>query len=95
MFLSATGGSPTGVIGQRDLSAINPNWNSPNGQATAESVYAPLGLYVDRQDTLYVGDSGNNRLLHYLKAMAVVNAATYQLGAPVLQGQSRRCLAAV
>ena len=31
---------------------------------------------VDRQDTLYVGDTGNNRVAQFLKAATVVNAAT-------------------
>src|ERR1019366_7454201 len=47
---------------------------------------SPVGIYVDRQDTLYVGDTGNNRVVHFLKAASVVNAATYQASVPVAQG---------
>jgi uncharacterized protein (TIGR03437 family) len=43
-------------------------------------------VYVDRQDTLYVGDTGNNRVVQFLKAGVVVNAATFQAGVPVAQG---------
>ena len=45
-----------------------------------------MGVYVDRQDTLYVGDTGNNRVLQFLKFAAVVNAATFQAGVPVAPG---------
>jgi uncharacterized protein (TIGR03437 family) len=38
---------------------------------------------VDRVDTLYVGDTGNNRVVHFLKAVAIVNAATSQPTVPV------------
>ena len=43
-------------------------------------------MFVDRQDTLYVGDAGNNRVLHFLKSGTVVNAATFQSSVPVGQG---------
>ena len=33
-----------------------------------------------------MGDAGNNRVLQFLKAAAVVNAATYQASVPVAQG---------
>jgi uncharacterized protein (TIGR03437 family) len=45
-----------------------------------------VGLYVDRQDTLYVGDAGNNRVAQFLKPANVVNAASFQAGVPVGQG---------
>ncbi|MCX6633418.1 MAG: hypothetical protein NTW28_37965 [Candidatus Solibacter sp.] len=41
---------------------------------------------MDRQDTLYVGDAGNNRMVQYPKPAAVVNAATFQASVPVAQG---------
>ncbi len=84
--ISITGPAATGVIGQPDLKSSNPDFDAVNGAATADCLYAPLGIYVDRQDTLYVGDSGNSRVLHFLKAAAVVNAASFQSGAPVGRG---------
>jgi len=86
VFLPAAGGTPSGVVGQNSVSGTTPNWNTPDGLATAEGLYVPVGIYVDRQDTLYVGDSGNNRVVQFLKPAAVVNAATYQASVPVARG---------
>lgn len=86
VFLPIAGASPSGVLGQRDFSGTAPNWNASGGAATPESLFAPLGLYLDRQDTLYVGDTGNNRVAHFLKAVAVINSASYQAGVPVSPG---------
>ena len=77
---------PTGVVGQANTSGVNRNYDSPDGLATSDSLYGPLGIYIDRQDTLYVGDAGNNRVLQFLKSSAVVNAATFQANIPVAQG---------
>jgi uncharacterized protein (TIGR03437 family) len=87
VFLPATGATASGVIGQPTLTSTTANWDSPgNGLASSDSLYSPSGLYVDRQDTLYAGDAGNNRVLQFLKQGAVVNAATYQAAAAVGQG---------
>jgi uncharacterized protein (TIGR03437 family) len=86
IFLPAAGGTPSNVIGQQSLSGTSTNWDSTNGQATADGLYGPVGVYTDRQDTLYVGDAGNNRVLHFLKPAVVVNAATFQTGIPVSPG---------
>ena len=86
VFLPETGATPTGVVGQQTVNGTNANWDSSSGLTTADSLYFPVGLYVDRQDTLYVGDAGNNRVVQFLKAAAVVNAATFQISAPVGQG---------
>ena len=86
VFLPITGATPTAVVGQPSLSGTAANWNTPDGLATAEGLYGPVGIYIDRQDTLYVGDAGNNRLVHFLKAASVVNAATFQTSVPVAQG---------
>ena len=87
VFLPPTGATPSGVIGQPTPTGTTANWDSPgNGLASADSLYSPNGVYVDRQDTLYVGDVGNNRVLQFLKPGVVVNAATYQVGVPVGQG---------
>ena len=56
-----------GWSGQQTASGTNPNWDSPDGLATAEGLYSPVGVYLDRQDTLYVGDAGNNRVVQFLK----------------------------
>jgi uncharacterized protein (TIGR03437 family) len=78
--------SATGVVGQRDVNSGTPNWNSSDGLATAEGLYGPVSVFVDRQDTLYVGDAGNNRVAHFLRAAAVVNSATFQANVPVAPG---------
>jgi len=36
------------------------------GFATPSSLVTPVGLFADRKNTLYVGDTGNNRVVHYL-----------------------------
>jgi uncharacterized protein (TIGR03437 family) len=86
VFLPVAGATATGVVGQQSVSGTNPNWDSPDGLATAEGLYSPVGVYLDRQDTLYVGDAGNNRVVQFLKPAAVVNAATFQASVPVAQG---------
>ena len=86
VFLAVSGASATGVVGQQSTSGSAPNYDTPDGLATAEGLYAPVGIYIDRQDTLYVGDAGNNRVLHFLKPAATVNAASYQASAAVAQG---------
>lgn len=86
VFLPVAGAAPTGVIGQQTTTGTAANWDSSAGLAAADSLYFPVGLYVDRQDTLYVGDAGNSRVLQFLKSAGVVNAATYQSGVPVGQG---------
>ena len=86
VFLPLSGGTPTGVVGQASLTGASPNYNSPDGLATAEGLFSPVGIYLDRQDTLYVGDTGNNRVVQFLKAAAVLNAAALTSGVPVAQG---------
>lgn len=86
LSLPFAGGAPSAVIGQPDMKTGNPNWDSTDGLATADSLYAPAGVWIDRQDTLYVVDTGNNRLLHFLKSVAVVNAATLQANTAVARG---------
>lgn len=86
VFLLSTGAAPTAVVGQQTIAGTAANWDSLDGRATADSLWAPVGLYLDRQNTLYVGDTGNNRVLQFLNPAAVVNAATFQSGIPVGQG---------
>lgn len=86
IFLPPAGGTPTGVVGQQNTSGAAPNWDSTDGQATPNGLISPLGLYMDRQDTLYVSDAGNHRVAQFLKPAAVVNAATFQATVPVAPG---------
>jgi uncharacterized protein (TIGR03437 family) len=83
VFLPLSGGTPSGVAGQQASGGTGANWDSTDGLATAEGLYGPAGIYVDRQDTLYVGDAGNNRVVQFLKAGVAVNAATYQGSVPL------------
>jgi uncharacterized protein (TIGR03437 family) len=86
LFLPASGGTATSVIGQQNLGGSAPNWDSTDGRATPEGLAIPFGVYMDRRDTLYVSDSGNNRVVHFLKPTAVLNVADYLPGAAVAQG---------
>jgi uncharacterized protein (TIGR03437 family) len=86
VFLPVDGATATSVVGQQSTGGTAPNWDSPDGLATADSLFSPVGLYIDRQDTLYVSDAGNNRILQFLKSAVVVNSATFQAGVPVGQG---------
>jgi len=83
LTLPNTGAAAYLAIGQPTIQTAAPNWNSPDGLATPEGLFAPAGIFVDRRDTLYVGDTGNNRVVHFLKAVAIVNAATSQPTVPV------------
>ena len=51
--------------------------SNQSGLATPASLVAPVGLFVDRKNTLYVGDTGNNRVVQFLNAAATANAAAY------------------
>jgi uncharacterized protein (TIGR03437 family) len=86
MLLPLSGATPSYVIGQRETTGARANWNSPDGLATPEGLYGPVGLFVDRQDTLYIGDAGNNRVVHYLKAAVASHAANPQTGVALARG---------
>jgi uncharacterized protein (TIGR03437 family) len=86
VFLPVAGAGASAVTGQQTGAGTSPNWDSTNGLATADSLFSPAGVYLDRQDTMYVGDPGNNRLLQFLKPAAVVNAATFQASVPTAPG---------
>ena len=83
LTLPNTGAAAYLAVGQPSLQGSAPNWNTPDGLATPEGLASPAGILVDRVDTLYVGDTGNNRVVHFLKAVAIVNAATSQPTVPV------------
>ena len=76
----------TAVVGQPSTGGTVANWDSTDGLATPNGLFGPVGLYVDRQDTLYVGDVGNHRVAQFLKPAAVVNAATFQTSVPLAPG---------
>lgn len=86
LYLSTTGAAAYLVVGQPNLGATGANWNSSGGLATPEGLSGPLGVFVDRVGTLYVGDAGNNRVVHFLKGAAVVNGARWDVGVPVGRG---------
>jgi uncharacterized protein (TIGR03437 family) len=80
------GAQATGVVGQPNLNSGQPNFNSSDGAATPQALFAPVGVFVDRNSTLYVGDTGNSRLLHFLKPGVAVNAAHFLQLVPVAPG---------
>jgi uncharacterized protein (TIGR03437 family) len=86
LFVPILGASAGTVTGQPNFTSSAANWNSPDGLATPEGLYGPLGIFIDRKDTLYVGDTGNNRVLHFLKPAAVVHPAYSLSGIPVSRG---------
>jgi len=86
IFLPQTGAAASGVVGQPSLTSVAANWDGQNGLGSADSLFGPSAVYLDRQDTLYVGDPGNSRVLQFLKLGVVVNAATFQSGLPVAPG---------
>jgi uncharacterized protein (TIGR03437 family) len=86
VFLPVENASASAAIGQPSINGNTANWDSSNGLATADGLAVPVGIYLDRQDTLYVADAGNSRVVQFLKAVAAVNAASYQSSVPVPQG---------
>ena len=78
ILLPVTGAPAGDVAGQTDLQGNLPNWNSPNGLATPEGLSAPAGIFVDRQNTLYVADAGNFRVVHILNSANLTHAANPQ-----------------
>jgi sugar lactone lactonase YvrE len=78
IFLPISDASAVAVIGQADAGGSAVNWSSQDGAATADGFFNPAGLFVDRRDTLYVADSGNHRVLHFLKSARVLHAAYRQ-----------------
>jgi uncharacterized protein (TIGR03437 family) len=86
VFLPISGGTPAAVIGQQNANGTTANYDSTDGLATPNGLAGPIGLYMDRQDTLYVTDAGNHRVVQFLKPAVVVNAATYLANVPVAPG---------
>lgn len=86
LFLPSTGGAAMQVIGQSSFTGSNVNYNTPDGLATAEGLFGPSGLFSDRNETLYVADAGNNRVVHFLLPTGVVSAASFSAGGAVAPG---------
>jgi uncharacterized protein (TIGR03437 family) len=85
-FLPLSGASAMTVIGQRDMKQGSANSNSTSLLATPEGLAGPIGLLIDRRDTLYIGDAGNNRVVHFLKEALAYHGATNQTGTPLARG---------
>jgi len=86
LFLPVVDAEAGGVLGQFDINGRSPNYNSPDGLATPQGLFAPAACRVDRNGTLYVGDTGNNRVVHFLRPAALVSAATFVAGVAVSPG---------
>ena len=86
LFAQPAGTLATSVVGQPTFSSTAADWDSPDGLATPDSMLSPFGVYVDRMNTLYVADAGNNRVMHILQAAAVVNSADQLASVPVAPG---------
>jgi uncharacterized protein (TIGR03437 family) len=86
VFLPVESATASAAIGQSSTGGTAANWDSPDGLATAEGLSVPVGIFLDRQDTLYIADAGNSRVVHFLKSATAVNAASFQSSVPVPQG---------
>lgn len=79
LLLLQPGDTPAdSVFGQGSLTTSTANYNSRDGQATAEGILAPVAVFADRMNTLYIGDTGNNRAVHVLQRATVANPANPQ-----------------
>ena len=81
LFLPIADAAATTVVGQADFASGAANWNSQDGSATADALFTPRGIFVDRRDTLYVADAGNHRVAHFLKASRIFHGAYRQASA--------------
>jgi len=79
-FLPAFNAAANAVVGQPNLTNNRVNFNSVDGLATPQGLSAPSGFFMDRNDTLYVGDANNSRVVHFLRPGTTVNAATFTPG---------------
>lgn len=80
-YIPIADASATAVVGQRTFVSATRNSNATDGSANAEGLATPLGIYLDRRDTLYVGDGGNHRVVHVLGAANVAHATNPQASA--------------
>jgi uncharacterized protein (TIGR03437 family) len=78
LLLPTADAAASAVTGQQDLDTAVPNWNSRDGLGTAEALAAPNAIFIDRQDTIYVSDGGNSRVLHFLRPAVAKHSANPQ-----------------
>jgi sugar lactone lactonase YvrE len=64
----ANGATADVVVGQPNLTSGTVNQGGPTGAST---LAAPIGLFLDASDNLWVGDSQNHRVLRYKAASAI------------------------
>lgn len=76
---------PPLVLSSQEGTAATGAVGGCNG-GTPYSMCGPIGIYLDRNDTLYAADSLNNRVVQFLKSSTLVNAASYLTSAPVAPG---------
>src|ERR1051325_3901903 len=74
-----------GVLGQANLSAIQPNAGGGDMSPIAASLFSPRGVPADQTPgRMYVADSSNNCVLSWPTAAAFTNGQ----GADIVLGQS-------
>jgi len=86
LFLPLTNADAAQVVGQSSMTGTRANFNSSDSFATAEGLFSPSRIRVDRNSTLYVADTGNSRVAHFLRPVTATNAIHFQAGAPVAPG---------
>ena len=86
LALAETGAVATAVVGQADFYRTFANYNSANLQATPEGLFNPQGILVDRRDTLLVGDTGNGRVVHFLRTASMAHGVSALATAPLAPG---------
>ena len=64
----ANGASADGVLGQ-------PNFTTATNGTTASTLNSPIGVAVGSDGTLWVADTGNNRVLRFTNAVSKANGA--------------------
>lgn len=84
--LPTAGGEALQALGQRDLNSAAANFNTQDLLATPEGLFEPVGLLVDRQGTVWLGDVGNSRIVHFVRPAVAVNAARFTSGLSVAPG---------
>jgi DNA-binding beta-propeller fold protein YncE len=89
---SRTGEPPDLVIGQPDLDHTDCNLGAP--AADSRGLCTPDGITVDQHGTLYVADTGNNRVLAYRRPLHNEPAADLVIGQPNFSRTTGACFSA-
>jgi uncharacterized protein (TIGR03437 family) len=66
--------------------ALGANFSSAATSTSSRTLSAPAGIYMDRQNTVYVADLGNNRVLHFARPAVAANLALLDPTVPVAPG---------